>query len=90
MALNSPKTRITGFFNPIKKAVTDVGGAILASPVTIPGKIKAKRMDRDIATLKRARAYDNAPDHDEQGNPTDAFKARSMADMVRMRRMPKK
>lgn len=49
-----------------------------------------RQVDKDVATLRGARAYDNAPNRNADGSPSDAMKARTMADEVRMRRKKKK
>ena len=68
----------------MRKILNFVGG-VLASPSVLASKIRAKRSDRDFKILRYARNYDEAPNYDSRGRPTDAFKARSLADEVRTR-----
>lgn len=44
-----------------------------------------KQADSDVATIKRARSYDNAPNFNNDGSVSDAFKARSLAQDVKDR-----
>lgn len=69
-----------------KKAVIDKTSDVLSAPARMYYGAKSRQSDRDYNTLKRARAYDDAPSFDKLGNPTDALKARTAADEVRMRR----
>lgn len=48
---------------------------------------RGNKAQKDTETIKRARSYDNAPNFDDSGNVTDAFKARSLSDEVKKRRM---
>lgn len=69
----------------LKKFKDTVSGA--KSVVAIPfNNLKAARANRDADTLIKARKYDDAPSFDKKGLPTDALKARTMADAVRQRR----
>ena len=61
---------------------------IIAAPAIIKSKRAQSQATKDVATIKRARSYDNAPDFNEKG-VTDAFKARSLADEVKTRRTKK-
>lgn len=78
--------------NVLKKAIRGIKDTVAgaASVVAIPfNNLKASRANADADTLIRARKYKGAPDFDLSGAPTDALKARTMADEVRMRRKSK-
>ncbi len=94
---NSPKTKLTGVFNSavkgakkVKAAVVDATSDVISAPARIGAAMVSDQATKDVKTLRRARAYDNAPSFNEDGTPTDAMMARSSADEVRMRRAPKK
>ena len=73
----------------IKNKAIDVTSDILSAKPRWNVKEDIKQSTYDTATLKKARAYDNAPDF-VGGKPTDAFKVRAMADEVRTRLKKKK
>jgi len=75
--------------NIIKKAQNTVG-TVIASPAIVKSKIKRSRADADFKALKRAKKYKGAPDFDDYGKPTDALKARTIADGVKQRLTRKK
>lgn len=67
-----------------KKLKDTVKGA--GSVVAIPFRNRsAAKANRDADTLIRARKFDKMPNF-ANGAPTEAFKARALADEVRMRR----
>lgn len=80
------KNRISG----AKKKVVSVASDVLSAPARAYYGAKSSQSKQDYNTLKRARAYDGAPSFDKLGNPSDALKARTAADEVRMRLAPKK
>lgn len=94
---NSPSTKVTGFFSPMKKAMKKTKKAVIdatADVISAPARIKAgmdmKQADKDVAALKQARKFPkDAASFDLKGRPTDALKARTAADEVRMRRAKK-
>ena len=90
--------KYTGKGGPIlNKVGSVVRGALINNPVGKATRaiantyydIKANRAknqaDKDVAAIKLARSYDNAPNRNEDGSVSDAFKARAMADEVRDR-----
>lgn len=72
-------------YKKIKNKVVDIVSDIISVKPRWKAKKAMMQADYDVATLKKARSYDSAPDFDEMGMPTDAMKARTMADTVRMR-----
>lgn len=56
----------------------------LVSIARKPGIVK--RANKDVKILKTARAYDNAPNRNNDGSISDAGMARSLANDVRDRR----
>ena len=90
MSYKTVNTKVTGFFSPVKKVakkVVDVASDIISAPAVIKQKIGKTQSDRDVDTLKRARAYDNAPD---EANDGDAGRTRFMASEVKDRLKKKK
>ena len=90
----TPNTKVTGFFSPVAKAVKKVGKKVVgvtSDVMSAPAKMKAgmskMQADRDVDTMKRARAYDNAPD---EANDGDAGRTRFMAQEVKDRLKKKK
>jgi hypothetical protein len=57
----------------------------MASPWLIKSKMKQVQSDDDFKALRTATEYDKAPDFDGYGVPTDAYKARFMANLVKER-----
>lgn len=80
------KSKISG----VKKKVIGVTSDVLSAPARAYYGAKSRQSTRDYNTLKRARAYDDAPSFDRLGRPSDALKARTAADEVRMRLTKKK
>ena len=68
-----------------KDKIQDVASTIMASPSILTSKMKQDRADRETTILKEARMYDNAPDFDDNGKPSDAFKTRVMAREIKDR-----
>lgn len=58
-------------------------------PSTVMNKAKGKKAGADADTIRKARSYGNAPNFNDDGSPTDAFKARSLSEGVKIRRMKK-
>lgn len=67
----------------IKGAVIDKASDVMSAPARAYYGLKSRRSASDAKVLRQARAYDNAPNFDDKGMPTDAFKTRSVADAVR-------
>lgn len=90
MSFKTIKDKITGVYNPVKKAVINATADVISAPAQI-GAARAKAQgDSDVKTLKTARAYDNAPGMEEDGTVTPAGMARSMAQDVKDRIKPKR
>lgn len=90
-------TKLTGVYNSAKESAkkakaktVDVVSDVMVAPARMQLKRTMKQSDKDVKALKTARAYDDAPSFDSKGMPTDAMKARSAADEVRMRLTKKK
>lgn len=75
--------KIKAMASALKRKTTDAASDILSGPTRFRQSIRKRGFDMDRAKLIRARSYDNAPDYDETGNITDAFKARALAKDVR-------
>jgi len=70
-----------------KKTVLKKAIGTLKSPASrAKSKLRGSRADADRKVLKLARSYEGMPDF-ANGQPTDAWKARSAAREVRARRM---
>lgn len=68
----------------LKSKVTNAVGSALSAPYRMKQAHRKSGYDRDVKTLKTARAYDDAPNFDGKG-VTPAYKARFMAEMVRQK-----
>lgn len=86
---SDPSDRIfhqaAGFASRIGRSIVDKTSDVLAYPKVRKAKKIIEQSTKDFNILRRARNYDNAPDFDEQGQVTDAFKTRSLARDVRKR-----
>jgi hypothetical protein len=85
MKISTYNRKIKNIIKRSKKKATDVTGTIIASPKIIKSKMSIKKGAKDLKTIERARAYDNAPNFNSKGKPTDAYKARSLAKDVKDR-----
>lgn len=74
----------------IKDKVIDKTANVISAPSRLKSKLKQKRAESDYKVLKGARSYKGAPNFDDEGRPTDAFKMRTMADAVKTRYGKKK
>ncbi len=79
-------TALSNKISGAKKAVVSAASDVMSAPARAYNGAKSAQASRDFNTLKRARSYDNAPNFDRLGRPSDALKARTSADEVRMRR----
>lgn len=74
--------------NPIAKALKKKVIGVTSDIISAPARYKAYKSgvqaNKDVALLKRARAYDNAPSYTESG-VTEAGMARSLAQDVKDR-----
>lgn len=85
-ALGALGTALNNKISGAKKAVVSVASDVMSAPARAYYSAKSRQADRDYNTLKRARAYDDAPNFNRDGSPSDALKARTAADEVKMRR----
>jgi len=72
--------------NKLKKVggvVNDVASDVISAPQRMYQGARARRFANEAKIIKQARDYDNAPDMDAKGNPTDAFKTRTVAQGIR-------
>lgn len=86
----TPNTKVTGFFSPVKKMakkVVDVASDVMSAPAKMKANRTMRQASSDVSVLKRARAYDKAPD---EANDGDAGRTRFMAGVVKDRLTKKK
>lgn len=69
----------------VKKKVIGAVSDTISAPARAYYGAKAARSGREADTLRKARAYDDAPDFDSKGAPTEALKTRTMANAIRDR-----
>ena len=69
----------------MKNKVIDKTSDVLSAPARMTSNAKIRQSTRDFQALRTARAYDDAPNFDNFGRPTNALKARTAADEVRQR-----
>ena len=67
----------------LKKKVTGAVGSALSLPSRIKEGRRGARYDSDRKVLQTAKAYDNAPNFNDDGSITDAYKTRFMAKVIR-------
>lgn len=79
---NALKNRIKG----VKKAVIGTTSDVLSAPARAYHGAKGARATREAGILRKARGYKGAADFDSKGDPTDALKYRTAADVIRSRR----
>lgn len=76
------------------KPIVRVASNMMSAPARMRSNRKIKRDTRDVKLIKEARMYEGMPDFDMEGNFTEGFKARSLANEVKERllanRVPKK
>jgi len=73
------------FVTKMKNGVINATANVLSAPAQLNAKRNMLRADADTKALKTARSYDNAPDFNDDGSVTDAFKARMVAEEVKQR-----
>ena len=56
-----------------------VTASALSAPQRVKSMMVSSRADSDVRVIKRARAFDDAPNFNLDGSVTDAFKARSVS-----------
>jgi hypothetical protein len=69
----------------IKDGIINATANVLSAPAQIKSALSQRQSTKDFNTLKEARKYKGAPDFNSDGTPTDANKARSLADEVKTR-----
>lgn len=67
--------------------VTEPTGSVMAGAKEYFNSRAGRAADRTANLIKRARNYDNAPNSDSSGQPTDAFKTRQYAGWEKDRAM---
>jgi hypothetical protein len=77
---NTPKTKVTGVFDPLRAAKNAKGIVD-----TVRYNREAKQANKDADLIKKARGYDNAPSFD--GGVTEAGMTRSLANDAKARTM---
>lgn len=65
-----------------KKAINTVAN-VISAPAQIKSKYIQNRADREVNIIKKARAYDNASDWNNDGTPSNAAFARADAAKVK-------
>jgi len=74
-----------GYASSAKEKIIDVTSDVLSAPARLKARKTMRQADSDVKILKEARAYDNAPNFNDDGSVTDAFKVRSLARGVKDR-----
>lgn len=69
--------------NAIRKNAIKATANVLSAPSQLKATYIKNRSDYEVGKLKKARGYKGAPDYDDKGMPTEAFKARNEAEGVR-------
>lgn len=81
--------KAAGYASSVKVEVINTVSNAIAYGMSTKSRKKLKQANKDLATIKRARSYDDAPNfvENEKGfmQHTKAFEARVMADEVRER-----
>lgn len=70
------------------RGIINATANILSAPAQIKSARSQSQADSDFKVLKKANQYDKAPNF-QNGQPTNAFKVRSMAQDVKNRLMKK-
>lgn len=68
----------------LSKKVTNAVGSAMSLPAKAYYGAKTRSANTDRGLVENARKYKGAPDFTDKG-PTDAFKARSMSDSIKMK-----
>lgn len=80
---NIKTTALANRIKGIKKSFANKASGVLSSPARAYYGLKTMRAKSEANVLRQARSYDGAPDFNDKGMPTDAFKVRTVADSVR-------
>lgn len=89
-AKNTMPAPLSGILSKAKNQVINTTADIISIPTKLKARKIMKQADSDVKILKLARSYDNAPDKNDDGTFTDAYKARSLARDVKERLSKKK
>lgn len=81
--LNSKTTALKKKAGAFKSKIIDVASDVLSAKNRLASKRKEQKYNVMADTIRGARAYDNAPDFDNKGKVTDAYKTRFMADVYK-------
>lgn len=81
----SPKTKVTEFFSPVKKAVVNAAATAMSAPKVMMHKRRMKQADHDADMMKKAREYEGMPSFETGIGPTEAGKARALAAAAKAR-----
>ena len=79
--------KIDRLFHTAAGTLKEHAATLIAAPAIIREKIISRRADIDVKTLKRARAYGDAPNYDMKGKITAAGLTRAGAQAVKRRLM---
>lgn len=74
----------------IRKGAVNATASALSAPSVIRSKLSQAKAGSDFRVLKNANGYKGSPDRDADGSISDAFRARSVAEPVKMRLSKKK
>lgn len=72
------------------RGVINTASKVMSAPHRAYYGLKKSRAESEAKVLREAKMYDNAPNFDEKGNPTNAYKARFMAKMIKDKYKKKK
>ena len=74
----------------IRKAAINTSAAVISAPARIKSIRSQETADKDFGTLRAERGYKGAPDFEDNGMPSEAFKVRSYAKEVKSKLISKK
>lgn len=82
---NSVFHEAVGYASKVKSNIIDKASDILSAPSRIASSIRKSASDSDYKVLKAAQGYKGAPNFNDDGSVTGAFKTRSVASGIRKR-----
>lgn len=74
----------SSFAQKMGKGIINATANVLSAPAQIKSALSQRQATSDFQTLKKANQFKGAPDF-QRGQPTEAFKARSLAQDVKTR-----
>lgn len=83
--MKNRKSKILEVLKRFKDKTVDVTSDVISAPSRLKSNFKMKRAESDSKILQEAKKYDKAPDLDDTGAVTDAFKTRSLARDIKKR-----